>query len=704
MKNYLAFLGFLSAAALATSVSGCSSEKTEKASVSDTQITTENVIAEGETEPPAESALRTEQTADAADHTIDTDYYKTLFSDRDMNPGYEASAEITLGEVIQSNDSSVAINGTTATITKEGIYRLSGSIADGQIIVDAHNAKVQLILDNAEISSNTSSAILARDCDKLFLTLAPGSVNSLSDSGSYVYEDEAAQEPDACVFSKDSLVINGEGTLNITGNFADGIHSKDDVIITGGAVNITSKGDGIKGKDYTAICGGSLDITSGEDGIKSTKTGDTALGFVYFSGGDIKINAQQDGIQAETDVVITDGTFSITSGNGAESPVKNHNDMDLGGRFDESMTPPDSFGEGMTPPDGFGEGMTPPDGFGESMTPPENAESVANTTETDNSETASISKKGIKGGSSVNVSGGDFVVNSSDDALHSNGTVAVSGGNFTLSSGDDGIHGDLLVKISGGNVKIERSYEGIEGAVIEISAGSTDVNAQDDGINASDGTSQTGLGTYSDGVELNISGSADLHVNAQGDGLDSNGSMRISGGSTVVDGPTSGGNGALDGNGEMIVTSGTLIAAGSAQMAEIPNDSSSQNVVSVTFDSAQSAGTNVQLKDESNAVIIDFTSEKKFENIVISSPELENNCKYTFYLDGAKAESFTINSVVTTIGQQGLMSGGFGGGGKGGGHREDFQPATDADGNPVMPEDRIPHGGRPMPDDIHSNS
>lgn len=719
MKNIIALLGFLSAAALVT-LSGCSSEKTEKTSGSDSQITTENVVSEENTETSENELIKDKA---LAEHIIDRDYYKTLFSDRDMNPSYEATAEITLGETVQSSDSSVLIDGTTITITQEGIYRISGTLTDGQIIVDAHNAKVQLILDNAAISSNTSSAILVRDCDKLFLTLAPGSVNSLSDSSSYIYEDEEAQEPNACVFSKDSLVINGEGTLNITGNFADGIHSKDDVVITGGAVNITSQGDGIKGKDYVAMCSGVLDITSGGDGIKSTKTDDTSLGFVYFSGGDITINSQNDGIQAETDVVTEGGTFSITSGNGAENSAKVHNDMDFGGgRFKDNMTfpdgfdggmtppdgfggdmtPPDSFGGNMTPPDSFGGGMTPPDGFGGNMTPPEIPEDAADNKTSDSSETSTESKKGIKGGLSVTIFGGDFVVNSSDDALHSNAEVFVSGGDLTLSSGDDGIHSDSLVTISGGNVKIEKSYEGIEAAVIDISGGCVEVNAEDDGINVSDGTSQSGPGTYSNGVKLTVSGSAELYVNAQGDGLDSNGSMEISGGYTVIDGPTNGGNGALDGNGEITVTGGTLIAAGSAQMAEIPDSNSTQNVVSVTFDSAQSAGTKVQLKDENNVVIVEFTSAKTFENIVISSPELKNNNKYTFYLDGTEDESFTIDSVITTIGQQSTMGGG-GFGGKGGGHKEDFQPATDENGNPVMPEGGFHHGGnrgeKPMPDD-----
>lgn len=718
MRNYIALLGFLSAAALVTSFTGCSSKDASKASLSDSQITTENVVSEGETKPATEAPVQGEAAANSADRTIDPDYYKTLFSDRDMNPSYDATAEIALGETIRSSGGGVVIDGTTVTITQEGIYRISGTLAGGQIIVDAHNAKVQLILDGADISSDTSSAIYARDCDKLFLTLAPGSANSLSDGSSYVYEDEEAQEPDACVFSKDSLVINGEGVLNITGNFADGVHSKDDVVITGGTVNISSQGDGIKGKDYTAVCGGTLGITSGEDGIKSTKTDDNSLGFVYFSGGDIKIDAQQDGIQAETDVVIEDGNFVITSGNGAESSDKSHNNMDFGGfgdKFNGDMTPPDGFGEGMTPPGGFGDGMTPPDGFDEGitppdrpdgdMTPPENAESLANTTEADSSETSAISKKGIKGGTSINISGGNFVIDSSDDALHSNGMVAISDGNLAISSGDDGIHGDLAVNISGGNVEIESSYEGIEGAVIEITAGSIDITAEDDGINASDGTAQVGLGTYSDSVKLTVGGSAALHVNAQGDGLDSNGSMEISGGSTVIDGPTNGGNGALDGNGEMIVTGGTLIAAGSAQMAEIPDDSSTQNVVSVTFDSAQSPGTNVQLKDENDEIIVEFTSAKTFENIVISSPNLEKNSKYTFYLDGTEAESFTIDSIVTTIGRQSSTGGGFGGGGfggKGGGHRDDFQPTTDENGDPVMPEGGFPHGGnrgeKRMPD------
>ncbi|MDE6785339.1 MAG: carbohydrate-binding domain-containing protein [Ruminococcus sp.] len=354
----------------------------------------------------------------------------------------------------------------------------------------------------------------------------------------------------------------------------------------------------------------------------------------------------------------------------------------------------------MTPPDDFESGdfekTTPPDGFEsedfEKMTPPEMFENQNNTADTSDN-TASISTKGIKGGSSVNITGGNLSVNSADDSIHS-ANITISGGNLTLAAGDDGIHADSCININGGTVNITESYEGIESAVINITGGDVKLKSSDDGFNASDGvTNQNGMGTYSNGVELNISGGS-VYVNAEGDGLDSNGDMTISGGSIIIDGPVNGGNGALDGNNGITVTGGTLIAAGSSQMAECPDNSSTQYTVSATFESTQNAGTSVKLLDESGTEIIKFTSAKIFDNIVISSPDILKGKTYTFYLNDTESESFTADEIISTIGRQSAMGGGFKGGmggfGGGRGDRGDFQPPTNEDGN--MPD--MDFGGR----------
>ncbi|MDE6787715.1 MAG: carbohydrate-binding domain-containing protein [Ruminococcus sp.] len=693
--------GLLTAAVLAAAQMSCNDNisESENSTIPESSVTESSADEQDTTEDSESEIIETEPLASPPKKIMYE--YADVFSNRDLNPDFDnITSEITLnGDSAVCDNNSVTIKNSLVTITKEGIYKFSGTLDDGQIIVNAPDSKVQIILDNADITCSTSSAIYGVDSKKIFISLAENSVNNLTDGKSYTYADNEKQEPDACIFSSDSLTINGTGTLNINSSLS-GIHSKDDVVITGGNINITSDGDGIKGKDYVAVADGNININSGEDGIKSTNINDTSLGYVYIQNGRFIVNSVQDGIQAETDLIILDGNFDITSGGGSENSTKTHFD-DFGGmgggfgggRFNhdfdfDKMTPPDNFNkqdfENMTPPDGFAQqdfdSMTPPDNFNRedfrNMTPQEN--------QTDTTETT-ISTKGIKGGSSVNIIGGDFVINSADDAVHS-ANVVISGDNLTITAGDDGIHADSNIYIDGGTVNITKSYEGIEAAVINISGGDIRVKSSDDGFNASDGvTNQNGMGTYSNGVELNISGGS-VYVDAEGDGLDSNGDMTISGGTVIIDGPTNGGNGALDGNNEIIVTGGTLIAAGSSQMAECPDNSSKQYVVSATFENTQKAGTSIKLLDENGGEIINFTSAKTFENIVISSPDILKDKTYTFYLDDTESESFTANEIVSTVGRQSSMGGGFGGRRGDKGNKGEFQPPTNENGEFEMPD------------------
>lgn len=652
MDNFNSFkrsFGFITAAVLATAQMSCSNTASEQeSSTSSENSVSESSMVETTTESSEDEIINADPLTSPPKKI--TYEYADVFSDRDLNPAFDdITAEVTLnGSSAECNNSGISIDGSTITITEEGIYRFSGTLDNGQIIVNAPDAKVQIILDNADITCSTSSAIYGVNSKKIFISSAENSVNNLTDGKNYTYADETNQEPDACIFSKDSLTINGKGTLNINSSLS-GIHGKDDVVITGGNINITSDGDGIKGKDYVAVADGNISITSGEDGIKSTNTNDTSLGYVYIQNGGFIINSAQDGIQAETDLIILDGNFDITSGGGSEKYTKTHSD----------------FG-GMTPPDDFN-----PQNFSD-MPPREN--------QTDTTGTK-ISTKGIKGGSSVNIIGGEFTVNSADDAVHS-ANVVISGDNLTITTGDKGIHADSNIYIDGGTINITNSYEGIEGAVINVSGGDLTINASDDGFNASDGvTNQNGMGTYCDGVALNISGGS-VYVNAEGDGLDSNGDMTISGGTVIVDGCTNGGNGALDGNNGITVTGGTLIAVGNSQMAECPDNSSTQYIVSATFESTQQAGTSVKLLDENGSEIIDFTSAKTFDNIIISSPDILKDKTYTFYLNDTESESFTASEIISTIGRQSTMSG-FG---KGRGNKGDFQPPTNENGEFEMPD------------------
>ena len=662
----------ISAMILAAFAAGCSdSDKKDNAKNASAEVPSVGAASAEENEVQTVAVSRTSR--------VNTD---GIFSDRDISGEYlDINATITLnGDSASIDGSGASCSGSDITITDEGVYRLTGTLDDGQIIVDSAG-KVQLVMDNASISCGSSAPVYVMNADKVFITLAEGSENFLSDGAEYSYAAEGTNEPDAAIFSADSLTFNGSGSLNVTASFNEGITSKDDIVISGGNINITSVGNGIKGKDYVAVCGGNVTINAGGDGLKSSNTEDPSLGFVYVEGGTLDITAQEDGIQAETEFIASGGSFTVNAGGGSDAYTQSHGD---------------NFGMMGIDHGAFG----------------------TQESETASASDATPSTKGIKSGTITTISGGDFNINSADDALHSNGYIFITGGEQNLSSGNDGINADLGIDISGCFVTVAESYEGIESAEINISGGSVEVTASDDGFNGSDGTSQGAMGNYSDGVAVNISGGS-VYVDAGGDGLDSNGTMTISGGTVIVNGPTNNGNGALDGNSEIVVTGGTLIAAGSSGMAEAPGKSSTQHCVSVTFDSYFDAGTLVTLCSDSGEELLSFSPAKKFDNIIISSPEITSGGSYSvltggtssadqkyglfasggYNSDGTDAGSFTADEIISYIGSAGMgMNGGFGGGHPGGGRgnmHHQMEMPTDENGESVMPEDiEIPHGGR----------
>lgn len=648
MNNKKKISGFISAALVfSIAASGCSA-KDDGTSAESSDTSHDNV-------PMHSSAASDYEPVEALTYSSDI---SNIFSDRDISGEYsENITNISLsGNSVKIDGSGAVCSNTDINITDEGTYILSGTLDDGRIIINSAG-KVQLVLENADITCSDSAPIYVEAADKVFVTMADGTENSLTDGTSYVFADETENEPDAVIFSRDSLTLNGSGTLNINANYNEGIACKDDIVIAGCKLNVTSVGNGIKGKDYVAVSNAELNVSSQEDGVKSTNIEDENMGFVYIKDGTLNITAQEDGIQTDTEFIAEGGTFNIVSGGGADAAEPKQND---------------DFGMGG------GRGGWQQD--------------WNDSAETESSEEASVSKKGIKGEELVYISGGTFNIDSADDAVHSNGAVTINGGDISAASGDDGIHAESQINFDGGNTVISRSYEGIEAADIVISGGSVEVNSSDDGFNASDGTEQGAMGTYSDAHLAILDGS--VYVNSDGDGLDSNGDMIINGGTILVNGPTNSGNGAIDGNSEIICSGGLLIAAGSSGMAEAPSNSSSQYSVSAAFDSAQSGGTLVTLCNENNEELISFAPEKSFDHIVISSPDIESGGTYTFYLggsssaseshgfyenggyngDGTEAGSFTAESPISYIGSQGMMGGnmggGFGGGGFGGGRHE----------------------------------
>lgn len=226
--------------------------------------------------------------------------------DSDTDTDVSDAVEIALnGSSVSCSSSSVAINGSEITISSGGSYIINGTLDDGSIIVDADDAKVHLILNGVSIHSETSAAIYVKSADKTTITLADGTDNTLSDSSNYTYDDTDKEEPDAVLFSKDDLSINGNGSLNIEASFNNGITCKNDLKIINGTINVTSKNNAIKGKDSLTITGGTITLTCTDDAIHSNNA-------IYIEGGDMTLSSSDDGIHADNTLVISDGTIDIT--------------------------------------------------------------------------------------------------------------------------------------------------------------------------------------------------------------------------------------------------------------------------------------------------------------------------------------------------------------------------------------------------------
>lgn len=645
MKKSYKFISLLMAASiLLMFVSGCK----------DSTSVTNTGNSVGDT-----SSLSTDLTTSTQDLTESNDKIAAVtvssdYSNKDLSAEYD-SEESTL---IELNDSGITIEGVGATasgsiltISTAGTYIISGTLSEGQIIVESTSTeKIQIVLNGCSVKCSTSSPVYIKQADKVFITLAASSVNYVSDSSSYVTDEAAETTPNGAICSRDDLTLNGTGSLTIDANYKHGIVSKDDLIITGGTYVINSVGDGIRGKDCVQIKDGNYTINAGTDGIQSSNTEDTTLGNVIIDGGTFNITAGNDGIQAEAACQINGGNFTIKTGGGSENVSTN------------------SSGEQQP---GWGDWS-----------------------DSSSSSTDTASAKAIKSTTSIVITGGTFNIDSSDDSIHSNGTVGITGGNITMSSGDDGIHADTQLIINGGTILLTKSYEGLESNCITINGGTNYVTSSDDGINVSGGNDsssvsgrpgQNTFNTDSTTTYLKITGGYNV-INASGDGLDSNGSLYVDGGITIVSGPTDNGNGSLDYNSTATITGGIVIAAGSSGMVQNFGSSSTQASMIYGFSSTQAAGTMITLTDSDGNVIVSMAPCKQFQTILISAPNIAKDNSYTLYSggsvansdsscaddsfymggtlsDGSKIETIKISSLITSSGSSsGEMGGGMGGG------------------------------------------
>ncbi|HPN35338.1 MAG TPA: carbohydrate-binding domain-containing protein [bacterium] len=493
--------------------------------------------------------------------------------DYSWNASDETSIILT-GDSITSPGRGVVVNGARAVITAAGNYRISGSLTDGQLVVNTEDKGiVRLILHGVNLTCSTSAPIYIAKAKKVVIILADASTNSVADGAGYVFADPELDEPNACIYSTTDLSLGGNGSLTVAGHYNDGIASKDGLLIAGGSIAVTTKDDGLRGKDYLVVKNGALTVTSGGDGLKSDNDEDPTRGYVWINNGSITVTSGGDAVSASTDVLISNGQLNLISGGGS--------------------------------------GKSPSD---------------------------AVSSKAIKGLVNTIVDQGTLTISSADDALHANSNLVINDGALFISSGDDGIHADSTLMINGGTIRITKCYEGIESMNIAINGGEIHVTAGDDGLNGAGGVDGSGMGGRPGGMPagdyyLYINGGY-IYLNTTGDGVDVNGAIIMTGGKLVVNGPTSNNNGALDYDRAFKMTGGTLIAAGSSGMVQAPGAASTQCAVLMTFRSMLKGGTLFHIQNSSGGEVLSFTPLKNYQSAVFSSPTLQKGSTYDVYYGG----------------------------------------------------------------------
>ncbi|MFV0287244.1 MAG: carbohydrate-binding domain-containing protein [Demequina sp.] len=497
---------------------------------------------------------------------------------------------ITLADGASSVDGAGAsVDGDTVTITESGTYVLSGSLSAGQVVVDGDKADVTLVLDGVDITAADVAGINVVDADWVVLALADGSTNAVSDAAGATESDEE-DAPNAAIYSTADLWITGGGSLSVTGVAADGITSKDSLVVDSGTVTVTATDDGIRGKDHLVIQGGDLAVDSGGDSLKSDNEADAddasaLVGRLWIAGGTLTLTSEADAMDAYNQLTISGGDVSISAGDDAV-----------------------------------------------------HADGILRIT--DGTIDVSTSNEGLEGGL-MYLDGGTGTIVSTDDGLNASdgsGSSSGMGGGMGGEMPSDGQQPSGADDAQGSATTTDSSSKAASATASATVQGATVQTAAMPGEEATD-------------AYLEITGGS-WFINAGGDGVDSNGSVLMTGGTVVVAGPTNSGNGAVDYAGTFEIDGGTFVATGASGMAQEP-DEGSQAVIGISLGDTISAGTAITVTDADGTVVASIDPAKETQTLVVSTPDLVEGNTYTVAFGGEVTGTDTFGLIT-----EGTLTGG----------------------------------------------
>ena len=390
------------------------------------------------------------------------------------------------------------------------------------------------------------------------------------------YTATGEDDPDAVVYSKADLTIAGEGTLKVNGNHEDGIHTSDGLVIASGTLEVNAANTGIKGKDYVDILGGTINVTAQQDGIKSTNDTDEGKGWTRLSNGTVTVNAGDDGFKASRVVEISGGSLTVDQ-----------------------------------------------------------------------------SDEGIEA-QYINVSGGDVNVTSADDgmnaSLKTSNSESTDSSENTSDAANQQQNNQQQGSLPGGQQSgTSNQQQQGTGQPPAMSGTSQDGTSQ----NGTTGTGQQGMDQPPQGgmpgggggtfevvdAAINVSG-GHVTVNAEGDGIDSNGVTTLSGGTLIVNGPSQGGNAALDTNGDLLLNGATVLSGSTADMFEAPSTNSTSGYLKLTNSSGFEQGSTVQVADSSGKVVANYkVTKSNVQLVLVSSSSIVKGQSYTAYTTTSAVDS-----------------------------------------------------------------
>ena len=636
-----------------------------------------------------------------AEQNSDSAYFTT--NDQYGNWDTSGATQITLtgdGATISGNGA-YTVDGNVV-ITNAGYYVVTGTLTDGYISVDAYDSsKVFIMLNGVEISCSDDACIRVDQADKVFLTLAEGSQNSLTSGSSYCTE-ALNDGTDGAIFAHDDLTINGTGSLTVDAQYRHGIAANDDLVITGGTITVTAEADAIHANDSLRIKEASVTVDAGDDGLVTSNEEEN--GYFYIESGMLDITAADDAIHTTGDITIAGGSITIDAGDDgihSDSNVFISNgsiliedcyegiealNIDVSGGDITIYPHDDGFNANGGSGDMFGGGGMGGHGGGPG---------------------GDQSGDGESGGETGRGHGGG----------HGD---RPGGGHGGWSGGDQSSDGEMPIRPDMGSTDGEMptppEMESTDGEMpTPPDMGSTEGGQMPSDLNSGQDNAQTAEKAADSESCIKISGGTITIINETGndaDGLDSNGDILISGGTIYISLVGTGSNSAVDyaseSGGVAEISGGTIIACGASSMAESFDTSSTQASILYNTGTTAEAGTTLAIKDSDGNVLLSWEVPCSFSSALISCPEMQVGGTYTVVV-GESSEEISLDEVSASYGdgQSGMHGGDMNQGGKAGDESQmppDMGQSGETGGGGQMPPDMNQSGetggGGQMPPDM----